>query len=68
MEFRKSVLARLARSASLKASCKALCWAISRSFTSVTSCTDSSTLVTTPLPSRCSGIMEAWFHFTSPVS
>ena len=68
MELRKSVLARLARSASRNASSNALWFAISRSFTSVTSCTESSTLVTWSEASRCSGSMEACNQRTSPVS
>ena len=68
MEFRTSVFARLARAASRTASSSALRFAISRSFTSVTSCTDKSTLVTTPRSSRCSGSIEAWLQRTSPVS
>ena len=52
MELRKSVFARLARSASQKASSRAMRFAISRSFTSVTSCTDRSTLVTCFAASR----------------
>ena len=68
MELRKSVFARLARSASRKASSRALRFAISRSFTSVTSCTDRSTLVTCVAASRCSGSMEACSQRTSPVS